>query len=81
MLFKVELNYSIEDIRTCFRNLASYSEDITSLIDMIGVDNEYEIYTGNFSTVKDKVDSFGKSRLIATIIRMRTKYFDLFFGE
>lgn len=48
---------------------------------MIGVDNEYEIYTGNFSTVKDKVDSFGKSRLIATIIRMRTKYFDLFFGE
>ena len=48
---------------------------------MIGVNSEYEIYSGNFSTVKDKVKAFGKNRLIASILSLREKFFDKFFED
>jgi O-methyltransferase involved in polyketide biosynthesis len=49
------------------------------LIKLVGVDTEYEIYSGNFSIAKDKVKNFGKNRLISTILALRAKYFDEFF--
>ena len=47
---------------------------MTNLITLIGVDTEYEVYSGNFSTVKDKVKSFGKNRLISTILSIRERF-------
>lgn len=44
---------------------------MTNLISLIGVDSEYEVYSGNFSTVKNKVKNFGKNRLISTILSLR----------
>lgn len=46
---------------------------------MVGVDTEYEIYSGNFTIAKEKVKLFGKNRLIATILALRARYFDQFF--
>jgi len=54
---------------------------MTNLITLIGVDTEYEVYSGNFSTVKDKVKSFGKNRLIATILSIRDRFFEFFFKD
>lgn len=51
------------------------------MITLAGVDTEYEIYSGNFSIAKDKVKAFGKNRLIATILALRSKYFDEFFND
>lgn len=44
---------------------------MANLIGLLGVDLEYEIYSGNFSGVKDKLKSFGKNRLISSIISLR----------
>lgn len=49
---------------------------MTNLISLLGVDSEYEIYTGNFSPVKNKLKMFGKNRLIASIFSLRQRFFD-----
>lgn len=56
--------------------LLNYEKQLSGLINLVGVDTEYEIYSGNFSIAKDKVKAFGKNRLIATILTLRSKYFD-----
>ena len=48
---------------------------------MVGVDTEYEIYSGNFTIAKEKVKIFGKNRLIATILGLRSRYFEMFFSS
>lgn len=57
-----------------------YERDLAGLITLVGVDTEYEIYSGNFSIAKDKVKAFGKNRLIATILTLRARYFEEFFS-
>jgi len=42
---------------------------------LVGVDTEYEIYSGNFTIAKEKVKAFGKNRLISTILALRSRYF------
>lgn len=78
-------NYSYEEtdqeITECLKILLQYEREITNLISLIRVDTEYEIYTGNFSTVKDKIKEFGKNRLIATILSIREKFSDQFFND
>jgi hypothetical protein len=60
--------------------LQSYERELAGLILLVGVDTEYEIYSGNFSIAKDKVRAFGKNRLIASILSLRARYFDEFFS-
>jgi hypothetical protein len=48
---------------------------------LVGIDTEYEIYSGNFSIAKEKVDQYGKTRLISTILQLRERYFDIFFED
>jgi hypothetical protein len=59
--------------------LLDYERELKGLIVLVGVDTEYEIYSGNFTIAKEKVKVFGKNRLIATILALRARYFDLFF--
>ncbi len=59
----------------------SYERDLSGLITLAGVDTEFEIYSGNFSIAKDKIRAFGKNRLIASILALRGRYFDEFFGS
>lgn len=56
-----------------------YERELSGLITLVGVDTEYEIYSGNFTIAKDKVKVFGKNRLIATILALRGRYFEQFF--
>jgi len=59
--------------------LLDYERELSGLITLGGVDTEYEIYSGNFTIAKEKVKIFGKSRLISTILDLRSRYFDQFF--
>ncbi len=54
---------------------------MNNVIAMTGVSSEYEIYTGNFSTSRDKVSAFGKNRLIALIMHLKKRYSDRFFED
>jgi len=58
-----------------------YERELSGLIALVGVDTEYEVYSGNFSIAKDKVKMFGKNRLIATILALRSRYFEAFFSS
>jgi hypothetical protein len=73
--------YKHEEINQCIKVLRQYGREISNLLSLIGIDTEYEIYSGNFSTVKDRVKSFGKNRLIATILNIRERYFEQFFMD
>lgn len=73
--------YEGSEISYVLRVLLDYEREMLGLINLVGVDTEYEIYSGNFSIAKDKVKNFGKNRLIATILALRAKYFDRFFSN
>lgn len=73
--------FEYTEIREALEILMRYERELSSLITLAGVDTEYEIYSGNFSIAKDKVKAFGKNRLIATILALRSKYFDEFFND
>lgn len=62
-------------------NLLEYEKSLANLIKLVGIDTEYEIYSGNFSIAKEKVDQYGKTRLISTILQLRERYFQLFFDD
>jgi hypothetical protein len=51
--------------------LRDYEKTLANLIALVGIDTEYELYSGNFSIAKEKVDQYGKSRLISTILNLR----------
>jgi len=59
--------------------LLEYEKSLANLIKLVGIDTEYEIYSGNFSIAKEKVDQYGKTRLISTILQLKERYFDVFF--
>jgi hypothetical protein len=59
--------------------LLEYEKSLANLIKLVGIDTEYEIYSGNFSIAKEKVDQYGKTRLVSTILQLRERYFDVFF--
>lgn len=61
--------------------MRDYEKTLANLIALVGIDTEYELYSGNFSIAKEKVDQYGKSRLISTILNLRDRYFQIFFEE
>lgn len=61
--------------------MLDYERELSGLITLVGVDTEYEIYSGNFTIAKDKVKIFGKTRLITTILSIRDRYFEQFFAH
>lgn len=74
-----ECKFERDEIKEALKILLSYQRELSGLIKLVGVESEYEIYSGNFSIAKDKVRAFGKNRLIATILSLRSRYFDEFF--
>jgi len=52
-------------------NLLEYEKTLANLIKLVGIDTEYEVYSGNFSIAKEKVDQYGKTRLISTILQLK----------
>jgi len=51
--------------------LLEYEKSLGNLIKLVGIDTEYEIYSGNFSIAKEKVDQYGKTRLVSTILQLK----------
>lgn len=76
-----QFDHTDSEIRDCFKALREYEREISTLIHLVEVDSEFEIYSGNFSIVKDKVKAFGKNRLIATIMNIRKTFFEAFFED
>ena len=52
-------------------NLLDYEKSLANLVKLVGIETEYEIYSGNFSIAKEKVDQYGKTRLISTILQLK----------
>lgn len=75
------ISFDQAEIRETIDILLAYERELAGLITLAGVDTEYEIYSGNFSIAKDKVRAFGKNRLIASILSLRSRYFDEFFSS
>ena len=73
------LDQSAQEMKECLDLLKDYEREVGGLIHLVGVDSEFEIYSGNFSIVKDQVKGFGKHRLIQTIMSIRKRFFDIFF--
>lgn len=59
--------------------LLEYEKSLGNLIKLVGIDTQYEIYSGNFSIAKEKVDQYGKTRLVSTILQLKERYFGVFF--
>lgn len=76
---KKHVSFDRDEIREAIQILLDYERELSGLITLVGVDTEYEIYSGNFTIAKDKVKTFGKNRLIATILALRARYFEQFF--
>jgi hypothetical protein len=74
-----EMNFQKEDVNECMENLLEYEKSLANLIKLVGIDTEYEVYSGNFSIAKEKVDQYGKTRLISTILQLKERYFQTFF--
>lgn len=81
LIFDYKYDETVSQVKNCVSILKEYEREMTNLITLLGVDLEYEIYSGNFSGVKEKLKSFGKNRLISTIISMRERFFDKFFSN
>ncbi len=73
------ISFDKDEIRESIEILLDYQRELSGLITLVGVDTEYEIYSGNFTIAKEKVKIFGKNRLIATILGLRSRYFEQFF--
>lgn len=76
---KKHVSFDRDEIREAIQILLDYERELSGLISLVGVDTEYEIYSGNFTIAKDKVKTFGKNRLIATILALKARYFEQFF--
>ncbi len=73
------MNFTKDEVYEAMDYLLEYEKSLANLIKLVGIDTEYEIYSGNFSIAKDKVDQYGKTRLISTILQLRERYFGVFF--
>lgn len=70
--------HTFDDVKRCLKILIEYERTLNNLINLVNVDSEYEVYSGNFSTSRDKVKAFGKNRLISSILSLREKFYNNF---
>ncbi len=47
-----EINFTKEEVFDCMDNLLEYEKSLANLIKLVGIDTEYEVYSGNFSIAK-----------------------------
>lgn len=77
---EIDINFSDKMVIEAFKQLKEYEKDIKGIISLVGVDTEFEIYSGNFTIAKENVKAFGKNRVLAVTRQIRFKHFDKFFG-
>jgi hypothetical protein len=46
------MNFTSDEVYDCMDNLLEYEKSLANLIKLVGIDTEYEVYSGNFSIAK-----------------------------